>query len=96
MGGWARDTPEGCTVEVRVSPRSPRPGVDADPGGVRVRVRAPPEGGRATREAAVRLAAALGVAPSRVALLRGMRSRTKVLAVRGLSAAEAVRSLQDR
>lgn len=74
------------TVTVRVMPRSGRTGVEYDPGEIRVRVRAAPEGGRATEEARRALAAALGIAPSRVRLLRGATSRTKVFEIDGFTA----------
>jgi hypothetical protein len=89
MQRWLRSTSDGCTVEVRVVPRSSRADVTAGPAGLRVRVHAPAEGGRATREAASRLADALGVPRSRVSLRSGPRSRSKVFAVRGLTAREA-------
>jgi uncharacterized protein YggU (UPF0235/DUF167 family) len=50
-----------------------------------VRVRAAPERGRATEEAARALAAVLGIPPSRVRLRSGARSRTKTFDVDGLS-----------
>lgn len=72
-----------ASVTVRVVPRARRPGVEAGPDGVVVRVRAAPEGGRATEEA-LALAGALGIPKSRVSLRAGARSRTKVFEVRGL------------
>jgi uncharacterized protein YggU (UPF0235/DUF167 family) len=74
------------TVTVRVVPRSGTTSVEAGPDAVRVRVRAAPEGGRATEEARRAVAAALGLPPSAVRLLRGARSRTKVFEVEGLTA----------
>ena len=73
-----------ASVTVRVVPRARRPGVEAGPDGVVVRVRAAPEGGRATEEARLALAGALGIPKSRVSLRAGARSRTKVFEVRGL------------
>lgn len=84
----------GATFAVRVTPRAGRdallaePGLDAaraarsDPeaGGaaIRIHVTAPPEDGRATAAARALLARALGVAPSRLSLLRGATSREKL------------------
>ncbi len=76
------------TVTVRVMPRSGRTAVEGGPGEVRVRVRAAPEGGKATEEARRALAATLGIAPSRVRLLRGATSRTKVFEIEGFTAAD--------
>lgn len=74
------------TVTVRVMPRSGRTAVEGDRGEIRVRVRAAPEGGKATEEARRALAAALGIAPSRVRLLRGATSRTKAFEIDGFTA----------
>jgi uncharacterized protein len=54
-----------------------------------VRVRAAPEGGRATEQARRALAEALGVPGSAVGLHRGTRSRAKVFEVAGLGQPEA-------
>ena len=72
-------------VTVRVVPRAGRTAVELGPGGVTVRVRATPEGGKATDEARRALAVALGVAASRVRLVTGARSRVKVFEVEGVS-----------
>lgn len=73
-------------VTVRVVPRSGRTAVEVGSDGIRVRVRAAPEAGRATEEARRALASALDVAPSAVRLVRGARSRAKVFDVDGLTA----------
>ncbi len=77
-----------ATVTVRVVPRSGRTGVEAGAQGVVVRVRAAPEGGRATEEARRALAEALSVPASRVTLRTGARSRTKAFEVAGLTPEE--------
>jgi uncharacterized protein YggU (UPF0235/DUF167 family) len=71
-------------VTVRVVPKAGRTWVGLDDRGIVVRVRAAPEGGRATEEARRALAESLGVPGSRVQLHRGTRSRTKVFEVAGL------------
>jgi hypothetical protein len=76
-------------VTVRVIPRSGRTSVEAGERGIVVRVRSSPEGGRATDEARRALAQALGIAPSRVRLRTGARSREKVFEVQGLDGSEA-------
>jgi uncharacterized protein YggU (UPF0235/DUF167 family) len=73
----------GVLVELRVAPRS-RPGLDTDGEGFVLRVAAPPVDGAATEEARRALAKILRVAPSRISLHRGARSRTKVFAVSGV------------
>jgi uncharacterized protein YggU (UPF0235/DUF167 family) len=73
-------------VTVHVVPRANATSVSREPDGrVVIRVRVAPEGGRATEEARRALARALDVAPSRIALRTGARSRTKVFTVEGLS-----------
>ena len=57
-----------ASITVRVTPRSGRTAVEAGADGVVVRVRAAPEAGKATEEAARALAEALGVPPTRVRL----------------------------
>ena len=76
----------GATLEIRLLPRSSRPGA----GGVRdgaleLRVSAPPVEGKANDAARKLLARLLGVSPSKIRLQRGARSRNKVFAVEGLS-----------
>ena len=73
------------TIDVRVSPRSSKPGIEVGAGLASIRVRSAPEGGKATDEARIALAKALGVPSSSVALHSGRRSRQKVFAVEGLS-----------
>jgi uncharacterized protein YggU (UPF0235/DUF167 family) len=80
---------EGITVQVR--PRSARTEVATDERGtIVIRVRAAPEGGRATSEAANALAVALGLPRSAVTLRRGARSRTKVFDVDGIDVQAAL------
>lgn len=76
-------------VTVRVVPKAGRTSVGLDDRGVVVRVRAAPEGGRATEEARRALAESLGVPGSGIQLHRGARSRTKVFEVAGLGQEQA-------
>lgn len=69
------------TVTVRVVPRAGRTEVEPGPDGLVIRVRAAPEGGRATEEARRALASAAGLPPSAIRLRTGARSRTKVFDV---------------
>jgi uncharacterized protein YggU (UPF0235/DUF167 family) len=72
----------GRTVSVRVIPRSRRSSVDRDEDGTfTIRVRAAPEGGRATEEAARALAEHLGVPRTSVRFRAGARSRLKLFEV---------------
>jgi len=84
------------SLTVRVVPRSTRTRVEASAEGIVVRVRAPPEGGRATAEARKALAAALGTPPSAITLRRGRRSREKVFDLARMTRDEALQRLQAR
>ena len=81
-------------VTVRVVPKAGGTSVALDDRGIVVRVRAAPEGGRATDEARRALAEALGVPGSRVTLLRGTRSRTKAFEVAALDQQQAAMRLR--
>ncbi len=76
-------------VRVRLTPRAARPKVElrAD-GSLAVHVSAPPVDGQANAALVKAVAKALGLAPSRVLLLRGERSREKLLRIEGLDAGE--------
>lgn len=66
-------------------------GVAADGEGgavVKARVRAPPEGGKANTALEALIAKALGVAKSKVAVMRGHTARVKTLEIEGVSEAE--------
>ncbi len=68
---------------MRVQPKARRNEIVEQPdGGWRVRVTAAPEGGAANRAVIALLADALGVAPSRLELVRGATSRDKLFRVR--------------
>lgn len=85
-----------ASIRVRVTPRSGRTEVEAGADGVVIRVRAAPEAGKATEEAARALADALGVPPTWVRLRTGARSRTKTYEVEGLSSDDLQRRLRAR
>ena len=73
-------------LHVRVRPGASRSEVLGWEGEtLRVRVTSPPEDGRANRAVAALLAAALGVPPSSVELVRGGAARDKFFRVRGLA-----------
>jgi uncharacterized protein YggU (UPF0235/DUF167 family) len=81
-------------VHVHVQPRAGRTHLAGRHGdALRIRVAAAPVDGKATAAACTALADALAVAPSRVTLATGERSRLKQLHVAGLTLAEAVERL---
>lgn len=67
----------GTEIHLRVTPRGGRDAIEDTPEGLRVRVSAPPEDGKATAAVRRLLAKAMGVAPSRLELVRGATSREK-------------------
>lgn len=76
---------------IRVTPRAGRNEVALAPdGSLIVRVTAPPADGEANKAVIETVAKRLGIAKSRVQIVAGGSSRTKRLAVDGLSAEEAL------
>ncbi len=68
----------GAEFALRVTPKASRNLVEETPDGLRVLTTAVPEGGKANQAVAKLLAQALGVAKSRLTLLRGASSRDKL------------------
>jgi hypothetical protein len=77
-GVWADRAVVGTEFAVRVTPGARREELVETPEGLRCAVTAPPEEGRATAAVATLLARALGVAKTRIVLVRGATSREKV------------------
>jgi len=65
-------------------------------GALLVRVAAPPVDGRANVALCELLAKHLGIAAGRVSVVRGLRSRQKVVQVEGLSTEQLARALAKR
>jgi uncharacterized protein len=81
-------------ISVRVRAGAHRDEVDGARDGVLlVRVAAPAHDGRANRALCRMLAKRLGVAPSRVVIVRGQRSRDKLVEVDGIDQATVDRAL---
>lgn len=68
----------GSVLSIKVTPGARRPGLALHDGEIRVSVSEPPEDGRATEAARTALAKALGVAKTRLVLVRGATSRAKL------------------
>lgn len=68
----------GAEIAVRVTPKASRNAVVVEAGAIRVYVTVVPEGGKATAAVATLLAKALGVAKSRLTLVRGETARDKL------------------
>jgi uncharacterized protein len=75
-------------IRVRLTPRAASEQITpADGGGYLARVTAPPVDGRANEALRRLIASRAGVAPSRVTLVRGEKSRDKTLNIEGVDAA---------
>lgn len=67
----------GTEIAIRVTPNARRESIEAGPP-IKIAVTVVPEDGKATAAAQALLAKALGVAKSRLTLIRGVKSRDKV------------------
>ena len=88
-------SPVSTTVTVRILPRSHRDEIcGVVDGMLRLRVTAPPVDGKANARCIALLSEALGISASAVQLIRGERSRVKVLRIQGMSESEIFRKLE--
>ena len=86
---FAQDTPDGCTLLVRIHPGARRDAVTGmHDGALKISLTTPPVEGRANEALIAFLAEALSLPKARIALVAGMTSRSKVLRITGKSAAE--------
>ena len=82
-----------ATIEVLVQPKASRNRTVADGEVLKVYVTAAPERDRANKAVVEVVASRLGVPKRTVSIISGERSRTKLMAVEGLSEAEIRRRL---
>ncbi len=83
-------------IDVRLRPRGHRDQLMGVVGGVlQARVTAPPVDGRANKALCRMIAKRIGVAPSKVSVVWGARSRNKIVRVEGVGAAALERALRD-
>jgi uncharacterized protein len=81
---WARRTAEGWTLALHVQPGAKRSGVAGLHGErLKLRIAVPALDGRANEALVAFVAERLGVPKARVAVVRGERSRDKLMAVSG-------------
>lgn len=81
-------------IEVRLQPRGSRDELLGWRDGIlRAKVSAPPVDGRANQSLCRLIAKHVGVPPSRVSVVRGDKSRDKVVRVEGLETAQLRRTL---
>lgn len=72
---------DGAEIAVRVTPKASRNAVIVEAGAIRVYVTCVPEDGKANAAVVKLLAKSLGVAKSRLTLLRGAAARDKVFRI---------------
>ena len=77
-GEWSDLALPGAEFSVKVTPNARRAAITREDGVIRISVTCIPEDGRATAAVTESLAHALGVAKSRLTLLRGATSRDKL------------------
>jgi uncharacterized protein (TIGR00251 family) len=88
---WCEATPDGCRLRLRVIPRSGRDAVQGRHGDrLKIRLQAPPVGGKANRALLHFLARKLGIPSSSLSLAAGSAGREKTVLAAGVTA-EAVR-----
>lgn len=88
--------PAACVLAVRAIPNASRSQVVGwHAGALKVKVMAPPEGGRANKEIESLLARVLGVSARSVSVVSGNTSREKQIRVEGLTR-EAVEVIVDK
>jgi len=88
------ETPDGAVLAVKVVPGASRERIVGPLGDrLKLAVRKPPEKGEANRAVCALLAAALGLRPGDVQVLRGASRPEKAVLARGLSAEETRRRL---
>lgn len=93
---YARDTQDGVVLTILAAPRAGRDQIaGVVDGSLRVRLAAPPVDGAANEALVAFLARLLSVPRSRVELLRGATSRRKTVLVRGSTADQVRRTLDE-
>lgn len=91
---FTRDTPEGCSLSVRLHPGAKRNAVTRlHDGALKIALNAPPVDGKANDALIAFLAERLSVPRAKIALVAGMTSRSKTLRIAGKSAAEVAAAL---
>jgi uncharacterized protein (TIGR00251 family) len=91
---FVRDTPDGCTLSLRIQPGAKKDAVLTLHGdALRIALSAPPVDSKANEALIAFVAEKLSLPRARVALLVGTTSRSKVLRITGKSAAEVEAAL---
>jgi uncharacterized protein (TIGR00251 family) len=91
---FAQDLPDGCTLAVRVHPGARKNGITGThAAAIKISLTTPPADGRANEALIALLADLLHLPRTRISLLNGAASRTKLLRITGKSAAEVQATL---
>jgi uncharacterized protein (TIGR00251 family) len=89
-----RETPDGCTLPVRVHPNAKRNAITGThDGALKISLTTPPTDGRANAALIEFLADRLNLPRARITLLTGASSRTKTLRIAGLTQNEVEEKL---
>lgn len=83
MSEFSHLAQEGAEIAIRVTPKASRNEVFTRDGEIRVNITTVPEDGKANQAARKLLAKAIGIAPSRLVLVRGATARNKIFKVIG-------------
>jgi uncharacterized protein (TIGR00251 family) len=82
VSGWCRRTPAGWLLSIHAQPGAKKSGVAGIHGeSLKIRIAAPPVGGRANEELVAFLAEALAVPKKSVAVVKGGTSRKKTVLI---------------
>ncbi|MCU1324366.1 MAG: protein yggU [Acidobacteriaceae bacterium] len=91
---FTRDTPEGCTVTVRIHPGARKNAIQGlHDGALKISLTTPPVDGRANDALIAFLSDRLRIPKARITLLTGATSRSKTLRVATLTAPEVEAAL---
>ena len=84
-------------LQIRVQPKARRNSIEVVDGAkLKIYVTTAPEGGKANDAVVALLAKSLGIAKSHVRIVRGHKSRDKLLDIEGLTEDEVIARLTDR
>jgi len=90
-----RENEDGVTIECRVSPRAGRSRIKGEMDGILlVALAAPPVEGAANEELIALLSRELHIPKSRISILRGRRSRKKLVLIQGISRTDLLATIQ--
>jgi uncharacterized protein (TIGR00251 family) len=91
---FTRDTPDGCTLSIRLHPGAKKNAVTGlHDGALKIALNAPPVDGKANDALIAFIAERIKLPRSKITLIAGTTSRSKTLRITGKSAAEVAAAL---